>query len=283
MISSIAVLMTSFNRREKTLKTLASLFGQKAEVPRQLQVFLVNDGSLDGTSNAVAAQFPEVQIIPGTGSLYWNGGMRLAFDHALGTGFDAYLWLNDDTELFPESLDALLLTEQQLRAKGIVSIVTGSTCDPVTGERTYGGLRRVNHILYYEHVYLQPAADVPISCDTMNGNFTLIPGDVASKLGNLEPRFQHHYGDVDYGYRAKRAGFSIYVAPGYLGTCSSNSILGTWRDRSISVRRRWKDLTSPKGYRFSEWLLFVRRNYGYLWLVHFLIPYLKASLPRTRA
>lgn len=79
----------------------------------------------------------------------------------------------------------------------------------------------------------------------MNGNCTLIPGDVARKLGNLEPRFQHHYGDVDY--RARRAGFSIHVAPGFLGTCSGNSINGTWRDRSISVRRRWRDLLSSRG------------------------------------
>jgi GT2 family glycosyltransferase len=277
---SIAVLMTSFNRCDKTLKAIASLSAQATNMPRRLQIFLVDDGSSDGTSSAVATQFPEVQIICGTGSLYWNGGMRLAFDHALKIGFDAYLWLNDDTELFPNALDTLLRTDQLLNAEGTVAIVTGSTCDPVTGERTYGGFRRINRVFFYQLIYLEPLIDRPLCCDTMNGNFTLIPKRVADSVGNLEPGYQHHFGDADYGYRAKNAGFSIYVAPGYLGSCSSNSIAGTWRDRSISVKRRWKDLMSVKGYRFSEWLLFCTRNYRYLGLIHFMVPYVKASLPR---
>lgn len=41
-------------------------------------VFLVDDESTDGTSEAIKSEFPEVSIIKGDGSLFWNRGMYTA-------------------------------------------------------------------------------------------------------------------------------------------------------------------------------------------------------------
>jgi GT2 family glycosyltransferase len=255
------------------------LASQTSAIPRRLQIFLVDDASSDGTKQAVSTQFPDVTIIDGNGSLYWNGGMRLAFQHALSIGFDAYLWLNDDTDLSADALDVLLQTEQELRAKGIISIVTGSICDPATRKLTYGGISRVRHAIHFSHSPVQPSDTAPILCQSMNGNCTLVPAEIAERLGNLEPGFQHHFGDIDYGYRATEAGFAVHVAPGFIGTCPTNPLEGTWRDRKAPITKRWKDLMSPKGYRAGEWWLFTRRHYTYLWPIYFLVPYFKASLP----
>lgn len=275
---SIAVLMTCFNRREKTLAALASLASQTAEIPRRLQVILVDDASTDGTAQAVAAQFPQVRVIAGSGSLFWNGGMRVAFAEALRTGFDYFLWLNDDTQLFPDALDTLLRTAEELERRGVLSIVTGSTRDAVTGLRTYGGRLRVYRWNGVQDLPVQPLENQPAPCDTMNGNCTLVPAAIAAKIGNLEGRFHHHFGDFDYGLRARQAGFAVHVAPGYIGTCSINSQDGTWRDGSATFRQRWKHLMSPKGSPFAEWFLFSSRHYGYLWPLYFLSPYAKTFL-----
>ncbi len=95
----IAVLITSHNRREMTLACLDALVANRLPSAVTLAVILVDDGSMDGTPEAVRQRFPDVEVLPGTGRLYWNGGMRRAFGHALAAGFDAYLWLNDDTFL----------------------------------------------------------------------------------------------------------------------------------------------------------------------------------------
>ena len=80
MIPTIAVLLTCFNRRAKTLAALEALFKQDgAGTTFALNVFLVDDGSSDGTGDAVRGAFPQVHVIDGTGDLYWNGGMRRAF------------------------------------------------------------------------------------------------------------------------------------------------------------------------------------------------------------
>jgi GT2 family glycosyltransferase len=195
------VLLTCFNRREKTLGTLRSLETQSARIKRKPHVILVDDGSRDGTAEAVLAGFPATELIRGSGSLFWNGGMRVAFGRAQEIGFDYYLLLNDDTVLVPDCLDTLLETSQKLAGQGISAIVAASTCDPVTGKRTYGGTRRLLRWNGVKYIRLEPLPDREQRCDTMNGNCVLIPAPVAERLGNLEATFSQQFGDYDYGSR----------------------------------------------------------------------------------
>jgi GT2 family glycosyltransferase len=243
-----------------------------------MTVILLDDASPDGTAEEVAERFPEVEVLHGTGDLFWNRGMHVAFAKALDRVFDYYLWLNDDTELFENAIDVILASSASLQRQGLAAIVTGATCDPLTGLRTYGGISRTWRWNGVRDTPVQPQPDTSVRCDTMNGNCTLIPRVAAARLGNLEKRFRHHYGDFDYGFRARRAGIGVYVAPGFAGTCILNTNVGLWRSRRASLRSRWKDLMSPKGAPPLEWLLLARRHYGYLWPLYFLSPYVKTLL-----
>lgn len=81
----VAAVMAAYNRTELTLACLRSLGAQ--QVPGvALDVFVLDDASSDGTSEAVAEQFPEVTVLHGDGELYWNGGMRRAFAAAIAMG-----------------------------------------------------------------------------------------------------------------------------------------------------------------------------------------------------
>lgn len=267
--------MTSFNRRESTLRSLAALNRQQRAADVALHVFLVDDGSSDGTADAVRSAFPEVRILQGDGSLYWNGGMRMVFAAALQESFDAYVFLNDDTVLFHGAMARLVACAQTKIEAGRPVIVVGSTMSPQTGEHTYGGM--VKHVrgpvLRFEKV--PPHECLPISCDAMNGNIVLIPREIAEVVGNLEPRFRHQFGDLDYALRAKRCGFQTMVAPGYYGECATNSRAGTWRDISLPLKTRWRHLLSPKGVPVREWLLFTCRHYGWRAMYYALSPFVQ--------
>lgn len=83
----IAALLTCFNRKEKTLQCLKSLF----QVLPGCIVFLVDDASTDGTSDAVKQLFPEVHIIRGDGNLFWSRGMFTAWKEAVKGNYNYLL------------------------------------------------------------------------------------------------------------------------------------------------------------------------------------------------
>jgi GT2 family glycosyltransferase len=278
-IRRIAVLVTSHNRRERTLASLQALFAQNNSGEWELTVFLVDDGSKDGTGHAIAARFPQVRLLKGDGSLYWGGGTRKAYAVAMEEGFDAYLWLNDDVRLFEDAICRIVACAEEAVIEGKTAIVAGSLCDPKTGAISYGGyqVRKSGLRIYFDSIIPDTIKGRP--CDAVNGNFVLIPHSIAQVLGNLDIAFRHYRGDLDYGLRGKKAGFSVLIGPGYYGECLDEStITGTWRDESLPFRKRWAHLTSVKGNPVGEIVLFTRRHFGWRWPFYALSPYVKLLL-----
>jgi GT2 family glycosyltransferase len=243
-----------------------------------MDVFLVDDGSADGTDQSVRERYSEVNLIKGDGSLYWNGGMRVAFSAAMERDFDYYLWLNDDTLLYPTAINSLITTFGELEAKhGKSSIVVGSTQDPHDDRLSYGGVIRPNKwkTLFFK---LVNPKDVPIECETMNGNCVLIPRTIAKLVGNLEKVFVHSMGDLDYGLRARYEGFSVWVMAGFAGTCSRNAVSGSFNDAGLPVAVRLRKMVQPKGLPLSSWRVFTQRHAGFLWPIFWLWPYARMML-----
>ena len=275
---SIATLITCHNRKEETLSCLAALFQNSLPEGYSLEVFLVDDGGTDGTEQAVREHYPQVNVIKGNGSLYWNGGMRLAFAAAMKRGFDYYLWLNDDTLLYPATIQSLIATSGELQAKhGKSVIVVGSTQDANDGRLSYGGVIRPKKwkTLLFE---LVTPKDVPIECEAMNGNCVLIPRAIAKVVGNLEKEFVHAMGDLDYGLRARYAGFSVWVMAGFAGTCSRNVMADSFSDAGLPVALRLRKMMHPKGLPPSSWRIFTQRHAGFFWPIFWLWPYAKVML-----
>jgi GT2 family glycosyltransferase len=270
----LAVLMACYNRRDTTLASLQALYQQKIT----FDVYLVDDGSSDGTSNAVKVSYPNVKILQGDGNLFWVGGMRLAFAEALKKDYDYYLWLNDDTLLEPDALPNLLGTHQSLAINGYPnSIIVGSVRDPVTGKLTYGGRVYSNKRLWHKFEALEPSQE-PQKCDTMHGNIVLIPRSVAEIVGNLDNNFIHTMGDLDYGLRAGQLGCSVWIAPGYVGSCSQNSVQGSWADTNLPLFDRLKKAFQPKGFPLKAWFVYSKRHNGPFWFIQWTFPYIRAVI-----
>jgi GT2 family glycosyltransferase len=270
--SQIAVIMTCFNRLKTTLACLRALNQQTVT----FDTYLTDDGSSDGTSDAVKALYPQVQILQGDGNLFWVGGMRLAFEAALKRDYEYYLWLNDDTLLEANAFEHLLANHQELSKQGHEnSIVVGSTRDGLTGKASYGGA--VKSQQWYSNKYNFVGASQTLQeCDTMFGNCVLIPRSVARKVGNIDAAFIHTLGDIDYGLRARKNGCSVWVAPGYIGTCSKNSVKNSWVDTKLSVIERLKKVTQVKAFPIKPWSVFCHRHSGKFWFMYWCLPYIRA-------
>ena len=78
----IEIVTPVHNRREETLQCLRSL--SKVETSGlSLHIVIVDDGSTDGTAEAVAAEFPKVEIVSGDGSLWYTAGTNRGIEAAL--------------------------------------------------------------------------------------------------------------------------------------------------------------------------------------------------------
>jgi len=267
---SIAVLITCYNRKDKTITCLHDLFLQQGLGEQYtLKVFLVDDASTDGTGETVKENFPEVKIIPGNGKLFWTRGMHLAWSVAAKEGFDFYLWLNDDTMLFPTALldmaNSAIKTNEE-------SIICGTTCSAVTGAVTYGGRSKTKGLLAPNNELQQ--------CDYFNGNCVLIPDSVYKVIGNLDPTFNHSIGDWDYGLRAGKAKIKSFIPPAYIGTCEKHDSIAKWCSPIVKLKDRIKAFRTPLGPNVYQFFVFDRRHNGIFSAVfHFFSIHLRLLFP----
>lgn len=230
----MAVLMACHNRRETTRACLRRLFAQ-TDSPA-MDVYLVDDGSTDGTGAAIRAEFPEVRVIQGDGRLYWAKGMELAWRTALSrereahAAYAAFLWLNDDTMLLPDALSRLRTADDGR------SVVVGSLAD-ASGRAVYGlGVAGV-----------------------MNGNCVLVPKAVSRQVGVICGDYAHAWADSDYALRVRRAGFPL-VSAGVVGTAEFHPLRPSLAGRTL--RGRWRLLFDPKGWNLHDLWLYRRRNWN---------------------
>lgn len=227
----IAAILTCFNRKEKTMACLDSFL----KICPDADVYLTNDGCTDGTPQAVAAQFPSIHIIEGSGNLFWSRGMYTAWKEAIKGNYDYYLWLNDDIELYPDFMDELMACEQW---GGGNCIISGLIADKESHKIIYGGTD-ANKILYKE-------AMNPQEIKHMNGNVVLIPQSIVDKIGIMDPKLHHDLGDVDYGLTAIEHGFKVYTTRKAVALGYTNNYCRV-RKWNSTFCQRWKRLHSPLG------------------------------------
>ena len=254
----IFVLLTCHNRKQKTLHCLNLLYSQKVQ-GIDLETFLVDDGCTDGTADAVRQVYPQVNLIQGDGTLFWNRGMCLAWEEARKHGeHDAVLWLNDDTMLFPDAVQTIVSLSEDHPDSIIVA-----TIKSVNGDRiTYGG--------FHKGKLIKPDGSLH-TCDKFNGNCMFVPVSVSNKIGYLDPYYRHSKGDFDYAIRACQAGIKNIVAP-VLGICDRNPPGPIWNKGNII--QRFKKLYSPLGnnpfeiYHIKKKTSTIKAIYGFMY-IHF--------------
>ena len=261
----VAVLMACHNRRELTLQCLESLIAAKPD-NWTLSIYLVDDGSTDGTSAAVGQLPLDIKIIQGPGDWFWAHSMFQA-EQSIDKPYDAILWINDDVQLFQ---DALMRVEN-VRQVNRDSILVGQFMDPITKELTYGGVKKIGrHPFHFELVF---AGKTNALVDTFNGNFVFLPKEISEKVGKIDGGFSHAYADYDFGMRTQRLGFKSLVIAGFLGVCADNHPA-----IKENLRERFAALHSPKGLPLESQIRYLRRHGRIEWPIYLIFPYIRTAL-----
>jgi len=285
-MKKVAVLLTVYNRIEKTVLCLNSLCSSIQTADGiSLDVFITDDKSTDGTEETIKTLFPQenIYLLKGSGNLYWNGGMINSWKSALKKGgYNGYLWLNNDTELLPNLWSEL--KEADLYSKshfGQGGVYVGSTCDRGKTKLTYGGFNYINKWILKDQFVIPDGTFQPCQC--AHGNVTYVSKDVVNKQGIICDKYLHGGGDHDYTYRAYKKGLPVFILRDYVGICENDH--DEQRDQDAFFSMKLKDrinyLNSPLGYNQRNTLLFQKRCFPYRYPFVWFIGYMKALFPRS--
>lgn len=249
MKQKIAIIFTCFNRKDQSLQCIHSLISQNQNF--DLSFYICDDSSTDGTVEAIKASYPSVNIVLGSGNLYWCKGMYRAMSMAVKEYHDFYLMVNDDVDFYIDAIDTLLDTYKKVGGNcGIV----GMTISKLSGNITYGGRKAIPFKIgnrtfgVRTNVLITPEDNTEIrKCDFANWNCFLIDAGVIDKVGLISNKYAHSLGDFDYSYRMKQAGFNIFIAPKPIGFCERNEMKNTYYDGKCPRKKRIEQLLGPKG------------------------------------
>lgn len=279
MEKKVAVLLTCHNRKDKTASCLESLCQAKCPEGLHYSIFLVDDGCIDGTADHVREFYPSVNIIQGSGDLYWAGGMRLAWRTALeADDFDAFLLLNDDVELKPDFFELLLECHQySIKNFGKPGLYSAATLDKTNNSTSYGGQKIIKNSW---RVVSRPAdpSGFPVEIDMVNANILWVERNVVGRIGILSDKFTHGIADYDYGLRARKVGLPLLLASSAGGYCIDDHGKNylTYR-HSFSERVAY--LKSPTGLAYKERLSYVWQHFPYSLPYAFVMLWLKTLVP----
>lgn len=200
--SSEAVYITIpvYNRKAITLACLAHL--KANQCLQRYRVIVVDDGSTDGTAEAIQQDYPEVTVLTGNGDLWWTGAMAKAMQYAYQQGAKYLIWLNDDCLPEPDTLPGLVEFMQN-HPNALVAPVC-------YGEEAGARIQPHNGFRGRQGCTAQPGETLEV--DGMAGWCVGIPAAVFAKIGPPDAqRYPHYAGDDMYTFRAVRSGFKAYL------------------------------------------------------------------------
>jgi GT2 family glycosyltransferase len=200
---SVYIIIPVHNRKSITLNCLENL-KQNGDLPLY-HIVVVDDGSTDGTAEAIQSLYPEVTMLFGDGNLWWTGAIALGMKYAYEQGAEFLIWLNDDCK-FPANTLSDLVRFCQDNQGTIVGCQGADTNNPTLV--AFGGKRKT----WQGYRFIDVPTGQTIPCDLLSGNLVCLPRSVIHKIGYPDAALVPHYGgDSLFLIRAKKAGFQIFV------------------------------------------------------------------------
>jgi GT2 family glycosyltransferase len=212
----LSIIIVNWNTRQLLLDCLRSIYGTVRKV--SFEVSVVDNGSADGSVEAVARSYPDVTIIANGR----NEGFAKANNIAMRRMQGEYaVLLNSDTLLREGSLDGMhafmqshpeagLCGPQLLYGDGRKQTSTG-TFPRVLSEYTSASLVRL--LSPDKHPGKEPGYRGPTPVDFIIGACMFARKSAIDDVGMLDEEYFFYYEEIDWCFRMNRAGWQVYHIP----------------------------------------------------------------------
>lgn len=256
-LPSVSVVILNYNTRDDLRTCLRSV---ETDLSDELEVFVVDNASDDGSATMVAAEFPWVRLIRAERNGGYAYGNNLAIRQARG---DFVLLLNPDAMVPPGAIAALrdyliahpeaaVVGPRVLRPDGSLDLACRRSFPTleVSSYRILGLSKlfpRSRRFGRYNLTYLDP--NEPAEVDAVVGACMLVRRSAIDQAGLLDEQFFMYGEDLDWAYRIHQRGWAVLYNPGI-----------TVLHRKGASSRRRSDAATVAFYEAME--IFYRKHYA---------------------
>ena len=212
----LSVIIVSWNTKGLLLQCLTSIYGRIGE--QGVEVFVVDNGSTDGSREAVQEKFPNVKLIQNEKNL----GFAIANNKALRLSKGKYLLLlNPDTQVKEGAVEALIsfmeihpdvgiAGAQLLNSDGSKQNSIANFPSLATELLNKSFLRRLFPKRFPGKEREHPN---PIEVDSVIGACMMVKRDAMEQVGLLDEDYFLFLEETDWCLRMKKVGWRIYHVP----------------------------------------------------------------------
>lgn len=211
----VAVVILNWNGGDDILACLESVF---RSTHTALAVVIVDNGSVDGSTQRILRRYPEVHCISNARNLGFAKGSNQGMQWALQSGIQYTLLLNGDARLHATAIGELLAA-----AKSEENSVVASP------RMYHGAAAQGRQRLWFVYgkaslwsgIFRNPAFDQedtarwsePMDMEYASGCCMLIPTAIVQNTGMFDEAFFAYCEDIDLSLRIRAAGYRLRYVP----------------------------------------------------------------------
>jgi GT2 family glycosyltransferase len=210
----VVVVVLAFDKREDALRCFESVERQRY---RPVEVVLVDNGSTDGTSEAVARAHPGVHLVRSRANLGAAGGRNLGIRYAKRFPYAYLLFLDDDSVAGEGLIEELVAALRDDPVAGLATPKAYRSATPgviasAGGMRVRLGRGAISDVGLGETDTGQFERSTLV--DSCVGFAVLVRRQVLEATGGFDEAFNPYgWEEVDFSLRARAAGYTIRYAP----------------------------------------------------------------------
>ncbi|HEY3346309.1 MAG TPA: glycosyltransferase family 2 protein [Nitrospirota bacterium] len=253
--------------RELVIECVKSIYYTKGAL--EVEIFVIDNASADGSADALAEAFPEVKLIRNSRKEGFSANHNKAI--RLSSGEFVFI-LNDDTVILPGALtDMAAFMREHPEAGAVGAMLLNPDGTPqYTGKARPTLLAAAMVSLGFHRLF--PANPItaryygrkeaytgPEEVESVNGAAMMVRREVFAKAGILDDGFFLFCEDVDWSIRMREAGFKLYFLPSariihYRGASTGGRRIVLIYHKSLF--RFYRKHYAPKNFFLVNWLAY---------------------------
>jgi N-acetylglucosaminyl-diphospho-decaprenol L-rhamnosyltransferase len=235
---TLSIIIINWNTRQLLYDCLESVYGNVRDF--RFEIYVVDNGSTDGSSKMVLEKFPRVQLIQNQE----NFGFARANNQAIQLSKGRYiLLLNSDTLITTNAIDQMINFADNHFQAGIIGACLvypdgqlqksyGRLPSLLSETTSLAGLDKLRLKLYKAK-----QSSKPIETEFVSGACMMIRKSILQQVGLLDEGFFFFSEEIDLCYRARKVGWRIFYLPSAVVMHIEGGSTGLNAERMLNLYR----------------------------------------------